>query len=184
MSPPRPSDNLVQYREVCSMVHGGRKAARTFVGVSVGLVLRLTALPALSGRFRSPAVHLDSPAGSAISAINRRSLGSNGHTRHNAKLSLAFGAKRTSLGLLWFDPVAIDPQWSSTCKILLYRTIQSSLWNVPICTMPSPNSRSAAASRRVLSFAGKCEYRFLDLCFGEIFDPFQVNLREIGQFVG
>jgi hypothetical protein len=40
------------------------------------------------------------------------------------------------------------------------------------------------ASHRVLSFAGKCEYRFLDLCLGEIFDPFQLNMRQIGQFVG
>jgi hypothetical protein len=51
-------------------------------------------------------------------------------------------------------------------------------------TMPPPNSRSEAASRRVLSFTGKCEYRFLDLCLGEICDLFQVNMREIGQFVG
>ena len=52
--------------------------------------------------------------------------------------------------------------------------------------------RSENTNRRLLaggadpgpSPAGNCEYHFLDLCLGKIFDPFQLNVREVGQFIG
>jgi hypothetical protein len=36
---------------------------------------------------------------------------------------------------------------------------------------------------RVLSAAGNCKYRLLDLCFGVVAGLFQLNMREVGQFV-
>ena len=45
----------------------------------------------------------------------------------------------------------------------------------------APVTTAIAAPR---SPAGNCEYRFLDLRLGEIFGLFQIDMREVGHFIG
>jgi hypothetical protein len=71
----------------------------------------------------------------------------------------------------------------------------------PASTMARKSAKSEVASNR-LSFCScerpkkqvkessppspscNCKYHFLYLCLGEIFDLFQLNVRDVGQFIG
>src|ERR1700751_3997324 len=77
------------------------------------------------------------------------------------------------------------PVWLGTAVLLCEKR------DMVRCVSPAADASSRTPGdghipygyRRAPSPTGNCKYRFLDLCFGVITGLFQLNMREIRQFV-